>query len=369
MGSLITFVGVKISELLSIRIVSCVLLCSKIGVAIAQSDTANKWTFGLYADTYLGLDLLYPNNQEQGISELVSFNRFKEFAINSAIGKVNFQDSLVRFSAGIGTGTYFIKNLSAEPMGYRNIFECYGGLKLSSRNSIWLDAGIMPSHIGYESAISMDQPTLTRSLVSDFSPYYETGVKISKQTSNSSFSLLWLNGWQRIWRNPKEAGTHLGSQFTFNQGGFFLNYSGYYGGLGTGNTADIRIFHDLFTKIKLRDNFQIWLLMDWGSDNVGNDRKLWWGMTSVVQYKLNKQLSTALRAERFKDNNNRIIVSAPLPANIGGYSWNIDYSLNTAVVLRAEIKQFYSDRTIFYNQDASFSNKSLQGIVSIAWKL
>lgn len=358
-------ISVKLTSRLGVNLISA----SIINFLCAQSDSANKWQFGIYADTYIGSELLNRNNQEQGISELVSFHRFKELAINTAVARVNFQDSQVRFSAGLGTGTYFIKNLSAEPMGYRNIFECYGGIRLSSRNSIWLDAGIMPSHIGYESAISMDQPTLTRSLVSDLSPYYETGVKISKQMSNSSFSLLYLNGWQRIWRNPKETGTHLGSQFTFNKGGFFLNYSGYYGGLGTGNSADVRIFHDLFTKIKLRDNFQIWLLFDWGSDNVGNNRKPWWGMASVVQYKFNEYLATALRAERFQDNNNRMIVSAPLPANIGGYSWNIDYYINPRVLLRAEIKQYYSERTVFYNQDATFSDKSLQGIVSIAWKL
>jgi hypothetical protein len=36
----------------------------------------------------------------------------------------------------------------------------------------------MPSHIGFESVISADCWTLTRSLLAENSPYYETGMRL-----------------------------------------------------------------------------------------------------------------------------------------------------------------------------------------------
>jgi hypothetical protein len=51
-------------------------------------------------------------------------------------------------------------------------------MKLSKKQNLWLDAGIMPSHIGFESAVSADCWTLTRSLLAENSPYYETGIKL-----------------------------------------------------------------------------------------------------------------------------------------------------------------------------------------------
>jgi hypothetical protein len=54
--------------------------------------------------------------------------------------------------------------------------EC--GCENLSKHNLWIDAGIMPSHIGFESAIGKDCATLTWSILADNSPYYEAGVKI-----------------------------------------------------------------------------------------------------------------------------------------------------------------------------------------------
>ena len=65
-----------------------------------------------------------------------------------------------------------------------------------------MDIGIMPSHIGFESAVSKDCWTLTRSMLAENSPYFESGAKLSYTTNNGKlqFSVLALNGWQRITR-------------------------------------------------------------------------------------------------------------------------------------------------------------------------
>ncbi len=82
-------ISVKLTSRLGVNLISA----SIINFLCAQSDSANKWQFGIYADTYIGSELLNRNNQEQGISELVSFHRFKELAINSAVARVKFEHS------------------------------------------------------------------------------------------------------------------------------------------------------------------------------------------------------------------------------------------------------------------------------------
>ncbi len=75
-------------------------------------------------------------------------------------------------------GTYANDNYQAEPGVLRNVFEAWAGLALNRGNTLWIDAGVLPSHLGFESAVSMDNWTLTRSLSTESSPYYLAGVRL-----------------------------------------------------------------------------------------------------------------------------------------------------------------------------------------------
>ena len=74
------------------------------------------------------------------------------------------------------TGDSVVSNyLSENDLFWRYIQECSFGYKINE--DLWIDGGIYLSHIGAESFISGDNINYTRSLVAEFSPYYETGVK------------------------------------------------------------------------------------------------------------------------------------------------------------------------------------------------
>jgi hypothetical protein len=93
-------------------------------------------------------------------------------------------------------------NYAAESGVLKNIYEANVGVKISKHKNLWIDAGILPSHIGFESAVSKDCFTLTRSMQAENSPYFESGAKISYTSDNGKWfvSGLVLNGWQRIQR-------------------------------------------------------------------------------------------------------------------------------------------------------------------------
>jgi len=335
----------------------------------AQNDSGGNWNFSLYADMYYGKNYTVSDNTEQSISELVSFHRFNEISLNTGFAILNYSDSTKFFSAGAGIGTYMLRNMTAEPLGYRNILQCYGGVKLFNEKSIWLEAGIMPSHIGYESAISMDQPTLTRSMVSDFSPYFETGMKLKGDFKHFNFSALMLNGWQRIWRSNQEPGNHFGVQAQYSKDKFLFNYSGYCGGLGVNNANVQRVFHDVYTKFSMGKTWNIWLLVDVGCDKQVISKNFWWGTAAVIRCDINSKSAISARLETFKDPNRRIVLSTVKAAEIFGFSINGDVLLRPQVLLRLELKQLQASDYIFFNANSTFTRSSLQGLLSIAWKL
>lgn len=75
-------------------------------------------------------------------------------------------------------------NYVAEPGILKNIYEANIGVKLSRKYDLWLDVGIIPSHIGSESAVSKDCYTLTRSIAAENSPYFETRAKLTYITQS-----------------------------------------------------------------------------------------------------------------------------------------------------------------------------------------
>nr|WP_290930803.1 outer membrane beta-barrel protein [Haliscomenobacter sp.] len=70
----------------------------------------------------------------------------------------------------------------------------------------------MPSHIGFESAIGKDCWNLSRSILAENSPYYETGVRLSLNSANGKWyaAAMLLNGWQRMARATGIQSAHFG---------------------------------------------------------------------------------------------------------------------------------------------------------------
>lgn len=170
-------------------------------MTMAQDTTINKQasplTISGYAEAYYGYDLNKPaDNNRHGF--LYSHNRHNEFTINLAFLKASYTTERLRANLTIATGTYMNANYAAEPGVLKNVFEGNIGYKISKSKNLWFDIGILPSHIGFESAISKDCWTWTRSLVAENSPYFESGATLSYTTDNGKFTIsaLALNGWQ-----------------------------------------------------------------------------------------------------------------------------------------------------------------------------
>ena len=105
--------------------------------------------------------------------------------INLAYIEVKLEATHYRGRLALQTGTSVQSNYSGEPtIGRvsgpslsRMVQEAVVGMQVA--RNVWVDAGVFFSHLGMEGWVSRDGPTYTRSLVADYSPYYQSGVKLT----------------------------------------------------------------------------------------------------------------------------------------------------------------------------------------------
>ena len=183
-------------------------------LSLAQTDTPPKMAFGAFVDTYYAFDFEKPSTRNRVYTTQPA--RHNEFNLNLAFVEARIADERVRGRFALQTGTSVNCNYAAEANNRelaQLIQEGVVGYRLA--DNLWIDAGIYLSHIGLESWVSRDNWTYTRSLCSDFSPYYQTGVKATLQAS-SQFALQFhvLNGWQNIAETNNGKAVGLQAAFT-----------------------------------------------------------------------------------------------------------------------------------------------------------
>ncbi|WP_439557721.1 outer membrane beta-barrel protein, partial [Dyadobacter sp.] len=147
------------------------------------TKTAPAFTVSGYLEAYYNYDFNRPLNNTTP-SFLYNFNRAGEVNVNLGFVKGSYNSDRVRANLALAVGTYMNANYAAEPGVLKNIYEANAGVKLTQNANLWLDAGIMPSHIGFESAIGKDNWAMTRSLVAENSPYFESGAKLNYTSNN-----------------------------------------------------------------------------------------------------------------------------------------------------------------------------------------
>lgn len=338
----------------SILIIYSFLICSI--YSRAQADSVKKISVSGYIETFFAYDFQKPANRLRP-DFFYNHSQHNNPNINLGFIKAAYASKNFRFNSAAMLGTYPRYNLAAEPIVWNRIFELNVGIKMSSKKDIWLDAGIMPSHIGFESAIGKNCPTVTRSILAENSPYFETGAKIS-YTSDSkkiAVSLLALNGWQRIAAKQDFATYASGVQITATPNDrFTLNYSNYFGD-GTGFLERrFRHFHNIYAIYQLSPKWKWIAGFDIGFQNKpgSNKKENWFSPVLISSYAISNKVSAAARAEYYSDKTG-IIISVPAmqPFETAGFSGNLDWLLIKNLLVRAEYKVLKSLRPVYANNE------------------
>jgi hypothetical protein len=322
--------------------------------AVAQ-DSAHiqPLTFSGYEEIYYQYDLNKPADGNRPVF-MYSHNRHNEFNLNLGFVKANYTTEKLRANLAIAAGTFMNANYAAEPGVLKNIFEGDIGIKLCKKQNIWLDAGILPSHIGFETAVSKDCWTLTRSILAENSPYFEAGAKITYTTDDSRWLLsgMVLNGWQHITRVSGNSIMSWGTQIQFKPSDkILLNYSNFSGTDKPDSARLLRFFQNIYGIFTLNNKLGLTLGFDIGTEQKmphSNHRNTWYSPVVMAKYSISHQWAITGRMEYYNDKNEVIISTNTLNGfQTIGYSLNIDFTPMKNVLIRLEGRGLNSKDNVF----------------------
>ena len=337
------------------KIIITALIAFAYTTVTAQEVAKEKspFTFSGYIDTYYSYDFGKPDNHLRP-GFIYSYNKHNELNLNLGFVKVNYAKDIVRGNFALMAGTYPEYNLAGEQNSMKHIFEANVGVKISSKHNLWVDAGIMPSHIGFESAIGKDCANVTRSILADNSPYYEAGVKIGYTSKSEKWYLaaMYLNGWQRIQKIEGNQTPAFGTQVTYKpSGATTFNWSTYVGNEQPDFNSKWRYFNNFYGQFKVSDKTNLTAGFDIGSQqsaNKSNQYDTWFSPVLILQYKPTAKIQLAARGEYYDDEKGVIIATGtPNGFKTYGFSANFDYLVADNVLFRIEARNLSSKDDVF----------------------
>ena len=306
-----------------------------------------------YAEVYYQYDVDRPANHTRPLF-VYNHNRTNEVALNLGYVKASYTTRKARANLALMAGTYANANLASEPGVLKNVYEASVGMRLSPHQDLWLDAGILPSHIGFESAVGKDCWTLTRSILADNSPYYEAGLRTSYRTPNEKWylAILLLNGWQRIQRVDGNNTPAFGTQVAFIASPkLTINSSTFIGNNFPDSTRRWRYFHNFYSIWELSGHWALTIGFDTGieQNHKGSGAmNPWYAPVVLLRYQPVDSWSLTGRWEYYRDKFGVIITGVNgTPFEVQGASLNVDYRVVKNMLWRLEGRSLWGRQPFF----------------------
>jgi hypothetical protein len=326
---------------------------------IAQVDSIKSFNVSAYIETYYSYDFSKPFNNEKPDFNY-NYKKHNQPDVNLAFVKANFQSKQLRSSLALMTGNYAMYNLSSEPNWAKPLLEANVGYKLFEKHDFWIDAGVMPSHIGFESAIGGDCWNLTRSILAENSPYYESGIKFNYTNKKQDLYVAFhvLNGWQKIAISKRDENPSVGVQVNYKPtSSLTLNYSNFVGNIKVDSiNSALRIFHNLYAIYDASSKLSFIFGFDIGTQKIAFTKSTaWYTPVIISKFNLTDKSKIAGRLELYSDKQQTIIrTSTPNGYQTIGTSINYDYQISSKFLWRAELKRYNSKDPIFkYTQNSN----------------
>lgn len=337
----------------------------------SQNDSVNKMRISGYLETYYSYDFSNPDNFEKPDFSY-NYKKHNQLNVNLAFIKANYQSKRLRSNLALMTGNYTMNNLSAEPNWAKPLLEANIGYKPFEKHEFWIDAGVMPSHIGFESAVGSDCWNLTRSILAENSPYYESGIKFNYTNEKQDLYIAFhvLNGWQKIAISKGDEKPSAGIQVNYKPiSSLTLNYSNFIGNIYLDSSSALRTFHNLYAIYEASSKLSFIFGFDIGTQKrLGTKTAVWYTPAIISKINLTEKSKIATRLEFYSDQQQAIITtSTPNGYQTFGASVNYDYQISPKVVWRAELKKYHSKDPIF--RYAQNSNELTSATMALIVKL
>jgi hypothetical protein len=343
-------------------IFAAVLMAGAMSPVMAQK----AWISG-YGDVFYVQDFNQPPSQKR-LPFVYAYPDNNRLDFNHLLVQGHYTSDTWFGNLGLQAGRYVDENYAAEPDWLKHVYQANIGVNLNSK---WnLEMGVFASHIGFESAIGKDNWNLSRSLIADNSPYFETGIKTTIRPNDKwMLSAMVLNGWQNI--SDTNTNKAVGTQVQYQVSpGILLNSSTFLGNEQPKDSSELmRYFHNFYASIKLSDQWSIATMFDIGAQEKtsGGSMSSWNGGALLSKYQLSSKWAIGSRAEYFSDPDGVIVASSQGAGfNVWGFSVNLDHQLRDDLVIRTEAKWLQSDVEEFTTSSGT-KNNNFSLLASISW--
>ena len=343
-------------------------------VSAAAVDTAPTITFGGFVDGYYAFDFNRPANFDRAYTTQPA--RHNEFNVNLAFVEAKIDAPGYHGRLALQTGTSVQSNYAGEPRNgrvsgpdlSRLIQEAFVGVKVA--NNLWVDGGVFLSHIGMESFISRDNPMYTRSLVADYSPYYESGARLTWQPSSALTAMLVIvNGWQIISETnaAKSVGVHVDYAPNASMTYTWFNYFGDEAP-DSATRHQYRLYNGIGLKGNVTSRLQVMAEADYGRQGHAADAgaSRWYGGMLTGRYQAAPLAALIARVERYDDRDQAIVATGTafgLRAN--GLSLGVDVAPQPHVTWRTELRGLRGANAVFPKRAGSTSTSDAFVVTSL----
>lgn len=329
--------------------------------AAAQDTAGPKVTFGGFVDTYVAHDFGRPAAFDRGFTTQAA--RHHEFNVNLAFLEARLDGNGIRARVALQAGTSVQANYAAEPaVGAvsgpslsRHLQEAIVGVRLG--REVWVDGGVYLSHVGSESWISRDNPTYTRSLIADYSPYYQAGARITwAPSARFSAQVNVVNGWQVISENNDAKSVGLRLEYVASPAVTLSAYNLIGNEIPAGSGGRTRYFQGASLRLTPSSRSLVIATVDIGVEegSAGGRRSTWYGGALIGKVRATPRVGLSGRVERYADPDQVIVVTGfPAGFRVWGGSVGVDVVTAERVLWRTEFRGVGGSDRIFPSRDGA----------------
>ncbi len=290
------------------------------------------------------------NNFEPGTG--TTGEKANEVGLNLAAVDVSLDPSPVGFHlvAVAGTGTDVVHASELHPDAVRYVYQASVSWRLNVGRGLLLEAGIQPSHIGFESFYSKENWNYTRGWLGEFSPYYQTGIKAATSFDDRWSGQLWLlNGWQSVEDN--NSGKSFGTQLSYAADALGLTLNTFFGPEIPNDSSHWRSFVDLVGTWRVSSTVSAAACIDLGRQTrPGQPPADWQGASLWARFATGRTTAIAARAELFHDPDKGI---SGFAQTLWGGTITLEYRPHPRLVLKLEARYDRSTAGAFSGPDVA----------------
>lgn len=343
------------------------IVAADTAAATAAADTASKKviTFGAYVDTYFAWDFGRPDLFDRPFTTQPA--RHNEFNVNLAFLEAKLAADRVRGRVALQAGTSVQLNYLGEPrVGVvsgsdlaRIIQEAWVGVRVGK--GLWVDGGIYFSPVGWESWISWDNPTYTRSLLADYTPYFVTGAKVVwTPSSRVTAQFQVVNGWQIVSENNPDKSVIARVDWQATKA-LALAYATYAGNEQIDSLPSrTRFYNQVLAKVVAGRGWEFWGTFDVGVQTVPDaSSETWYGAVVIARKAVSSKVALVGRVEGHSDRDQVLIVTGtPDGFRTLGGSIGVDVQPHEFVKWRTELRGFTSSNPVWPDAGAAAGSET-----------